>query len=63
MVSDVAKKHREVEIVDARDLFRDSVGQPVEHLGEGPFVQLWPHVQGTDAMFFSLLRKLPQQST
>jgi len=63
VVSDVAKKHREVEIVDARDLFRDSAGQPVEHLGEGPFVQLWPHVQGTDAMFFSLLRKLPHQST
>jgi 16S rRNA (cytosine967-C5)-methyltransferase len=63
VVSDVAKKHREVEIVDARDLFRDSAGQRVEHLGEGPFVQLWPHVQGTDAMFFSLLRKLPHQST
>jgi 16S rRNA (cytosine967-C5)-methyltransferase len=27
-------------------------------LGEGPYVQLWPHVHGTDAMFFALLRKL-----
>lgn len=57
VVSDVAKRRRDVDIVDARDLFRDSSGQPLEHLGEGPFVQLWPHTHGTDAMFFSLLRK------
>ena len=58
VVSDVAKKRRDIEIVDARDLFRDSEGRPVERLGDGPFVQLWPHVHGTDAMFFSLMRKL-----
>jgi len=57
VVSDVAKKRQDVEIVDARDLFRGADGRPVENLGEGPFVQLWPHVHGTDAMFFSLLRK------
>jgi 16S rRNA (cytosine967-C5)-methyltransferase len=59
VVSDVAKRRHDVEIVDARDLFRDTEGLPIQHLGEGPFVQLWPHVHGTDAMFFSLLRKLP----
>ena len=32
-------------------------GAPVPHLGEGPYVQLWPHVHGTDAMFLALLRK------
>ena len=58
VVSDVAKKRKDVEIVDARDLFQDAGGNPMDHLGEGPFVQLWPHVHGTDAMFFSLLRKL-----
>lgn len=57
VVSDVAKRRQDVDIVDARDLFRDSAGNPVEHLGDGPFVQLWPHIHGTDAMFFSLLRK------
>jgi 16S rRNA (cytosine967-C5)-methyltransferase len=57
VVSDVAKRRHDVEIVDARDLFRDTGGRPIEHLGEGPFVQLWPHVHGTDAMFFSLIRK------
>jgi len=58
VVTDVTKKRDDVEIADARDLFRDTDGRPVEHLGEGPFVQLWPHLHGTDAMFFSLLLKL-----
>ena len=38
-------------------LFTDAAGAPLEALGEGPFVQLWPHVHGTDAMFFALLRR------
>jgi 16S rRNA (cytosine967-C5)-methyltransferase len=29
----------------------------VDHLGEGPDVQLWPHLHGTDAMYLSLLRR------
>jgi 16S rRNA (cytosine967-C5)-methyltransferase len=28
-------------------------------LGEGPYVQLWPHRHGTDAMFAAALRRLP----
>jgi 16S rRNA (cytosine967-C5)-methyltransferase len=58
VVSDVTKKRQDVEIVDARGLFTDTEGRPLEHLGAGPFVQLWPHVHGTDAMFFSLIRKI-----
>lgn len=27
-------------------------------LGDGPHVQLWPHIHGTDAMFFQALRKI-----
>jgi 16S rRNA (cytosine967-C5)-methyltransferase len=57
IVSDVVKRRHDVEIGDARDLFLDAGGRAVENLGDGPFVQLWPHVHGTDAMFFSLLRK------
>jgi 16S rRNA (cytosine967-C5)-methyltransferase len=59
VVSDVTKRRHDVVIEDARDLFRDADGRQLEQLGDGPFVQLWPHVHGTDAMFFSLLRKLP----
>jgi 16S rRNA (cytosine967-C5)-methyltransferase len=58
VVTDVTKRRQDVEIVDARDLFLTADGRPVDHLGEGPFVQLWPHVHGTDAMFFALLRKV-----
>jgi 16S rRNA (cytosine967-C5)-methyltransferase len=42
----------EAEIVDARPYLPG-----VPNLGEGPFVQLWPHRHGTDAMFMALLRR------
>ncbi|MGH3517900.1 MAG: RsmB/NOP family class I SAM-dependent RNA methyltransferase [Haloechinothrix sp.] len=38
--------------LDARNYFPG-----VPHLGNGPYVQLWPHRHGTDAMFCALLRK------
>lgn len=40
------------EVLDARAQFPG-----VPHLGDGPYVQLWPHRHGTDAMFCALLRK------
>ncbi|CAM2933972.1 transcription antitermination factor NusB [Saccharomonospora xinjiangensis] len=40
------------EILDARPLFPG-----VPDLGDGPFVQLWPHRHGTDAMFCAVTRK------
>ena len=57
VVRDVLKRRDDVEVVDARDLFRDASGEVLHDLGDGPEVQLWPHVHGTDAMFFTLLRK------
>lgn len=57
VVGDVVKKRDDVEIVDARELFVDTKGEQLGDLGEGPYVQLWPHVHGTDAMFFALLSK------
>ncbi len=57
VVRDVLKRRSDVEQIDARPLFRTASGEPVDHLGEGPAVQLWPHLHGTDAMFFALLRK------
>jgi 16S rRNA (cytosine967-C5)-methyltransferase len=41
-----------VEWVDARPLLPG-----VPELGEGPDVQLWPHLHGTDAMYLALLRR------
>ncbi len=43
----------DVESVDARPLLPD-----VPSLGHGPHVQLWPHRQGTDAMFLALFRRV-----
>ena len=57
VVADVVKRRTDVEIVDARDLFRDRGGAVLDDLGAGPSVQLWPHRHGTDAMFFTLLRR------
>lgn len=39
--------------LDTRELF-----DPVDRLGAGPFVQLWPHRHGTDAMFAAALRRV-----
>jgi 16S rRNA (cytosine967-C5)-methyltransferase len=46
---EVVADHR---LIDARASFTG-----VERLGGGPTVQLWPHRQGTDAMFCALLRR------
>ncbi|HEX7321342.1 MAG TPA: RsmB/NOP family class I SAM-dependent RNA methyltransferase [Mycobacterium sp.] len=40
-----------VQALDTRELFA-----PADQLGEGPYVQLWPHRHGTDAMFAAALR-------
>jgi len=40
------------EVLDAREFFPG-----VPELGDGPYVQLWPHRHGTDAMFCAVLRK------
>ena len=53
-VSDVLRRHPELERVDARPLLPG-----VPDLGGGPSVQLWPHLHGTDAMHLSLLRRRP----
>ena len=51
VIADAVRRHP-VELLDARELF-----EPVEDLGAGPAVQLWPHHHGTDAMFAAALRK------
>jgi 16S rRNA (cytosine967-C5)-methyltransferase len=47
-----AARRSKAEVLDAREFFP---GVPL--LGDGPYVQLWPHRHGTDAMFCALLRK------
>jgi 16S rRNA (cytosine967-C5)-methyltransferase len=43
----------DAEVVDARPLFEGVIA-----LGTGPYVQLWPHRQATDAMFVAIIRRI-----
>ncbi|MDN3295797.1 transcription antitermination factor NusB [Streptomyces ficellus] len=52
VVDDVLKRTGGAELIDARPLMP---GVPA--LGDGPDVQLWPHLHGTDAMYLALLRR------
>ncbi|MEW2388178.1 transcription antitermination factor NusB [Streptomyces venezuelae] len=52
VVDDVLKHGGGAELVDARPLM-----QGVPALGDGPDVQLWPHLHGTDAMYLALIRR------
>ncbi|MGB3443161.1 MAG: RsmB/NOP family class I SAM-dependent RNA methyltransferase [Actinophytocola sp.] len=51
LVTDVVRRTG-VTVLDTRESFPD-----MPSLGDGPYVQLWPHRHGTDAMFCALLRK------
>jgi 16S rRNA (cytosine967-C5)-methyltransferase len=44
----------DVEVVDAPQLLPE-----VPNAARGPYVQLWPHRHGTDAMFCAILRRKP----
>ncbi|MFN3006341.1 RsmB/NOP family class I SAM-dependent RNA methyltransferase [Mycolicibacterium wolinskyi] len=50
VVADALRRHP-VTALDTRPLF-----DPVDDLGDGTHVQLWPHRQGTDAMFAAALK-------
>ncbi|MGZ5377988.1 MAG: RsmB/NOP family class I SAM-dependent RNA methyltransferase [Mycobacterium sp.] len=50
VVADALRRHP-VTALDARPLF-----DPVDGLGDGPYVQLWPHRHSTDAMFAAALK-------
>ncbi|MEJ7651201.1 MAG: transcription antitermination factor NusB [Nakamurella sp.] len=49
----VRRRPKELEQLDARPYLPG-----VPDLGDGPTIQLWPHRQGTDAMFLALFRKV-----
>jgi 16S rRNA (cytosine967-C5)-methyltransferase len=52
VVQDVLRGRDDLEWIDARPLLPG-----VPELGEGPDIQLWPHLHGTDAMYLALFRK------
>ncbi|GAB2649719.1 RsmB/NOP family class I SAM-dependent RNA methyltransferase [Kribbella swartbergensis] len=52
VVDAVLGKRDDAHLEDARALFPG-----VPDLGDGPDVQLWPHLHGTDAMYLALIRR------
>jgi 16S rRNA (cytosine967-C5)-methyltransferase len=52
VVADLLKQFPQADLIDARPLLP---GVPA--LGDGPDVQLWPHLHGTDAMYLALIRR------
>ena len=52
VVSDVLRRRDDVAILDAHAVLPE-----LDDAGDGPFVQMWPHRHGTDAMFVALLRR------
>ncbi|MEV3904332.1 rRNA small subunit methyltransferase B [Mycobacterium sp. NPDC050551] len=53
VVADALRRHP-VTALDTRPLFATG-REPLPDLGDGPYVQLWPHRHGTDAMFAAVL--------
>lgn len=52
IVDAVLERRDDATLEDARGLFPG-----VPDLGDGPDVQLWPHLHGTDAMYLALIRR------
>jgi 16S rRNA (cytosine967-C5)-methyltransferase len=61
VVARVLEDRDDVELEDATGLFPDVPELHAERMPLAGTVQLWPHRQGTDAMFFALLRRSPHR--
>ncbi|HLT84818.1 MAG TPA: transcription antitermination factor NusB [Phototrophicaceae bacterium] len=57
VVADALRGREDLTRLDAREALRAAAGGDLPALGEGPDVQLWPHVHGTDGMFLALVRR------
>ncbi|TDE92506.1 rRNA small subunit methyltransferase B [Occultella glacieicola] len=55
VVEDVLKRTAGATLVDAVEVLAGVSAEPLGDL-RGPYVQLWPHRHGTDAMFLALIR-------
>ncbi|MBK5248440.1 MAG: hypothetical protein JJE50_03255 [Actinomycetales bacterium] len=56
VVEDVLRKFPTAVVLDAVEALQGVAAEPLPGLG-GPYVQLWPHRHGTDAMFLALIRR------
>ena len=59
VVESVVKDRADLRVLDAPAVARDIIVNPEHDLGSGPYLQLWPDRDSTDAMFLALIEKLP----
>jgi 16S rRNA (cytosine967-C5)-methyltransferase len=61
VAQDALRRRNDIEAVDVRaalEAVTAAAPEPIgPTLGPGPFVQLWPHRHGTDAMFLAVFRR------
>ncbi|WP_296193116.1 transcription antitermination factor NusB [uncultured Microbacterium sp.] len=57
VVDEALRVRDDLETLSAKDVLTDASRSPIDVGGTGPHAQLWPHRNGTDAMFVSLFRK------
>lgn len=58
VVDDVLRGRTDIETLDAPSILATALDDPPD-LDPGPYLWLWPHRHGTDAMFCALLRRHP----
>lgn len=57
LVNGVLQKREDIELLDAVSAAKRVAVAKKHDFGEGPFLQLWPDRDNTDAMFLALIRK------
>ncbi|MCI6585381.1 MAG: transcription antitermination factor NusB [Mobiluncus porci] len=57
LVQSVLEKREDLELLDATEFAKLAAVNPAHDFGPGPFLQLWPDRDDTDAMFMALMRK------
>jgi 16S rRNA (cytosine967-C5)-methyltransferase len=56
-VESALRAHPTMQRIDTAEVLDRVTVEPLDAAAPGGAVQLWPHRQGTDAMFIALLRK------
>lgn len=51
------RRHPELELLDAVQIAESVTPGLAARLGEGPQLQLWPHIHGSDAMYCAIFRR------
>ncbi|WP_279106469.1 RsmB/NOP family class I SAM-dependent RNA methyltransferase [Mobiluncus curtisii] len=57
VVETTVKNRADLRVLDAPAVAREIIVNPEHDLGPGPYLQLWPDRDGTDAMFLALIQK------